>query len=432
MSLSVFLLALAQSTIFTQAFSLGVTKHQCLRQSGHQNGMFQSAPADATIGAMRGFEPIRSSAALLVRNRHEHRRPSKLMVATPLGLAGAAASSTSLVYMALLAVQFGTQPILTQKYAGKDSAIVKRTYVGVQDLTRIAFCLLGLAWSSSSQPASILPAVARYRPALALVMFPAALYALQNYCSLTAYQSLDPITYNVLNQTKTIAAAVWCYFLLRQPQSPQQMAALVLLVVAALVMENQNPFQFLTNRKGGADESSNTAGVVGEGAEESLKRRQRRTGLAAILTASMTSGLAGAWTQRCLQAGQRPCNSLVFSMELSIVSFVLLVASAVLKPSPESKESEESSLSLMRQLFRGWTAKTWIPVVTNALGGILVGLVTKHAGVVPKGFALILGLFLGGVLQNLTLQSRVTPHQWVGGTLAALSLWMHAAFPPHI
>ena len=75
--------------------------------------------------------------------------------------------------------------------------------------------------------------------------------------------------------------------------------------------------------------------------------------------------------------------------------------------------------------FDGWTPQTWIPIVTNALGGIIVGLVTKHAGAVRKGFALIFGILISGLWDY----SSIGNAQIVGGALAALSLWMHTAFP---
>jgi UDP-sugar transporter A1/2/3 len=158
----------------------------------------------------------------------------------------------------------------------------------------------------------------------------------------------------------------------------------------------------------------------------------------------MTSGLAGAWTQRCLQGGKSVSspssgNSLVFSMELSVISLLLLattsIARNVVRPAQETSAERDdigssSSSTIYRRIFQGWKITTWIPVLTNAVGGILVGLVTKHAGVVPKGFALILGLFLAGVLQKYSQRTPVTAQQWAGGSLAALSLYLHAAFPP--
>ena len=49
-------------------------------------------------------------------------------------------------------------------------------------------------------------------------------------------------------------------------------------------------------------------------------------------------------------------------------------------------------------LFHKWTPWTFIPLLTQAGGGIVVGLVTKHAGGVQKGFALIAGILLTGTI----------------------------------
>jgi hypothetical protein len=43
---------------------------------------------------------------------------------------------------------------------------------------------------------------------------------------------------------------------------------------------------------------------------------------------------------------------------------------------------------------------------------------------------LIAGMFLSGVLQNaLAADQPVTAQQWVGGCLAAVSVWMHSVYP---
>merc|ERR1711862_23857 len=79
----------------------------------------------------------------------------------------------------------------------------------------------------------------------------------------------------------------------------------------------------------------------------------------------------------------------------------------------------------------GWTNYTFIPIFTNASGGIVVGLVTKYAGSVRKGFALIFGIFLSGIVQEiLQPEHGITKEQITGGLLAAISLYIHATNPP--
>ena len=116
-------------------------------------------------------------------------------------------------------------------------------------------------------------------------------------------------------------------------------------------------------------------------------------------------------------------NAYLFSMELCAASIVILTISLFISPDGEQIAANG--------FWQGWTAKTFIPIFTNSAGGIVVGLVTKHAGSVRKGFALIFGILLSGIIQAvLQPDMQITHEQVVGGVLAALSLYMHAANPP--
>jgi UDP-sugar transporter A1/2/3 len=78
----------------------------------------------------------------------------------------------------------------------------------------------------------------------------------------------------------------------------------------------------------------------------------------------------------------------------------------------------------------GWKTTTLIPIFTNSAGGIIVGLVTKYAGSVRKGFALIFGILLSGIIQAIMQpEMKITHEQVLGGSIAALSLYLHSANP---
>ena len=226
-------------------------------------------------------------------------------------------------------------------------------------------------------------------------------------CSLLAYQNLDAITYNVLNQTKTLSAAMCCYLLLGKQQSGMQIIALVLLLMAALVMEGLLPIDALSISYW--MEKSTT-----ESQPMDLSPRRFTHGVIPILIASFLSGLAGAITQKSLQVGNR--NALLFTMELCVASILLLLMSFV--TSEDGKQIQE------RGFFNEWTYFTILPILTNAAGGILVGMVIKYAGTVQKGFALIYGILLSGILQG-----SLSREEMCGGVLAGISLWMHSTYP---
>ncbi len=121
-------------------------------------------------------------------------------------------------------------------------------------------------------------------------------------------------------------------------------------------------------------------------------------------------------------------NSYLFTMELCVVSLLFMLTSTL--KSADGKSIREKGF------FHNWTPQTLIPILTNAAGGIVVGLVTKYAGSVKKGFALIGGLLLSGILQSTQGENvgdkgggGISIEHVVGGILAGFSLWMHSAYP---
>ena len=144
-------------------------------------------------------------------------------------------------------------------------------------------------------------------------------------------------------------------------------------------------------------------------------------GVVPIICASFLSGLAGALTQKSLQTGQR--NALLFTIELCVASILILLVSFV-TISDDGRQIRE------RGFFHEWNLHTMIPIMTNSAGGILVGQVIKYAGSVRKGFALIFGILLSGIIQSYTLGTKtLSKEDMAGGLLAAISLWMHATYP---
>lgn len=226
-----------------------------------------------------------------------------------------------------------------------------------------------------------------------------------------AYQNLDALTFNVLNQTKTLSAALCTYLVMGKPQSKMQIVALFILFLSALVMEGIVPVDALLGN----------ATLPGSTREDRFHTHHLTYGVAPILLASFISGLAGAVAQKNLQTGAR--NSYQFSMELCVATIFILTGSLLVAP--------DGKMILENGFWHNWTIMTWIPIVTNAMGGVLVGLVTKYAGSVSKGFALIFGMLLSGVVQALIEPDvGVSSGQMVGGVLAAMSLYLHSTNPP--
>lgn len=358
-----------------------------------------------TPSKLVGHGGIPSSKGGLPRPAVSTRRTSSLSATSV-----ASGDVMALWSMSFLALQFAFQPVLTRAFATKK--LVKTTYVIAQDLLRLLLCAMILTFSSGWSDIAGQWSVAS---SLVGAGLPASLYAIQNYCSLTAYQNLSPISYNVLNQTKTLSAAFFCYVLLSKPQSTVQIFSLFLLLISALIMEEVLPI-----RRGPPPDET----MIPDATTTTQGKRTQTThftmGVLPILLASLISGLAGTLCQQTLQDFGR--NPWLFSMEISFFSSIFLLGSLI-------AGNPDGPRILQGGVAQGWNRKTLIPLITNAIGGILVGLVTKYAGSVRKGFALVVGLLLSGVLQNSAEQNRVTREQWTGGVLAAVAIWMHVCFP---
>jgi UDP-sugar transporter A1/2/3 len=331
------------------------------------------------------------------------------------------------IYMTLLALQFAFQPIVTKAFASR--TIIKGTYVFGLDVFRVLICFTTLVLSGGWTTVLV---DWQWQQALLAAGVPSILYVAQNYFALQAYLHLSPITFNVLNQTKTISAAFWCFVLLQQSFDYHQIFALGLLLLAALVMEGTFSFPQLVRRIVHTTKRSigirQPAPTVPEQVKESVEvpptKYQTRdpwmAGIVPVLMASLLSGLAGALVQRSLQTYSR--NSLLLSLELAICSILVSTMTLFVLPTPDHSRLYKEGW------WKGWTIKTWCPLILQATGGVLVGLVTKYAGSVRKGFALIAGMFLSGIFQNILDQdgtSRVSLEQWCGGALAALSFWVY-------
>lgn len=186
------------------------------------------------------------------------------------------------VYLGGLALQFGVQPILTKKFTS--AGVIRSTVILAQDFVRFCTCWLMLvlsgSWKSSMQQWTL-------RAALLGAGIPSILYTIQNYFALIAYQTLPPVTFNVLNQTKTLSAALSCYLILGRKQSAIQFMALLLLILSSLVIENILPIP----GKSGKDSFRSDPAVSAADFSSDADKKYLNAGVAPVLMASFISGL---------------------------------------------------------------------------------------------------------------------------------------------
>ena len=325
-------------------------------------------------------------------------------------------------YLLLLALQVAIQPILTKAFIPKSA--IKSGIVLVQELIKFVISLIMLKVTNNLNKMSSF--------SLKKALIPASLYCIQNIAVLQAYSTLDPISFNVINQTKTISAAICCFLIIGRKQSRLQIVALIMLMLAACIIENQDAtqiiFRFLfKNDIDNKEESGYDSFDMNDYQDRFIK------GVCPLLFASFLSGFTGSLTERLLQSGSGR-NSYLFSIELCVASVITILIS-MLYSTDGVKLREHGIISIF-----GWPDERSLailsPIVLNAFGGIVVGLVTKCNGAVRKGFGVMLGIVLSLIIQWLKgiwqydeEGNRISLEQCLGCLFVIISLYLHSAYP---
>lgn len=331
----------------------------------------------------------------------------------------------SVLYMLLLAVHYAIQPRLSKRFIAPSTSTTSVALV--EELTKASIAGLLLVTSRQRQILTFIdPSKARsfFSSSLLVAGVPAALYALQNVLQYTSHQHLDSVTFNGLSQTKTLTAALWCYVLLGQVQTSLQMVALGILFVSALLFQRDTGATHTIAKNAGRVSPPAATKSVGPAPQPPQHRFWR--GIVPCATATLLSGLAGALSQKGVQTvgGSMGRDAYFYAMEVSLYSALTLLTSRTLWAASSSTNSA-SERKQETSFWHGWTYQTWFPVVSKAIGGVLTVLVHKYTGAVSKGFALMFGLVLAGVLESMLTHKPMPWSHVLGTLLVMMSGWLH-------
>lgn len=300
-------------------------------------------------------------------------------------------------YSILLTLQYGAQPLISKRFISRD--VIVTTMVLTCEVAKVICAVILMAKEGTLKKVFKEWTLIESLTASGL---PAAIYALQNSLLQISYKNLDSLTFSMLNQTKIFFTALFTYILLRHKQSIQQIGALFLLIMAAVLLS------------------------IGEGSSKGSTSTNPDQilfyGIVPVLVASVLSGLASALCQWASQVKKH--SSYLMTIEMSIVGSLCLLGSILKSPDGEA----------IRQhgFFYAWTPLTMIPVLANALGGILVGLVTSHAGGVRKGFVIVSALLVTALLQFIFEGKPPSLYCLVAFPLVVSSISIYQKYPYHV
>lgn len=291
----------------------------------------------------------------------------------------------------LLALQFAFQPMLNKWFVSPEA--IKSTLVLVCELMKLIVCvgmlvaggneeLLGGSWTPMA--------------CLRDAGVPSVTYTVQNLLTQTAYRHLDSVTFNVVNQTKILFNALFVRVLLGNGQSAVQMVALLFIFTASVLVSLS---------EGGGDMTDTHEDFI--------------LGIACAAGGAALSGVGSAFTERVLVRNRR--EPLLFSAELAALSCCSVLLNLLLDL------NGDGLLVQKHGLFASWTPSTFVPIMSNAFGGIVVGLVTKRLGSVRKGLAVTCGLILSAFLSVVLMDKPLRPVVALSVPLACAGIFLHVA-----
>eukprot|EP00435_Cladocopium_sp_Y103_P032800 s2261_g8.t1 len=293
-------------------------------------------------------------------------------------------------YLAIHAGQFGAQPLLSRRFVTPGTPAT--SLVLAAEAAKVIGCMAMLKAEGRVEEAF---KDWSFRGFLFAAGVPSITYLVQNVCLQVAYQKLDGIVFNILNQTKMLFTAFFVFLIVGRRQSRVQCLALVILTAAGMLVSYSE---------------------VPDRTAKSRSFESFALGSCCILLGSALSGLGGAIAEWVLQRKRR--DSYLFSSEMAVLgSAVILI-------------NHWTNSSSSDGLFQNWTCYTLVPVITQGWGGIVVGLISKTAGSVRKGFAIMVGLILSCVLKWLVEGESLRWSTFVAVPLVAVSIYLHAKYPP--
>jgi len=196
-----------------------------------------------------------------------------------------------------------------------------------------------------------------------LLSVPAFLYMIQNNLQYVATSNLSAPIFQVLYQMKLLASALCSVIILKRKLKIGQWASMLTLA-AGVGAVNYSQIGYATSTMAGSPAFN-------------------MVGLAAVVCACMTSGIAGAWMEMLLKTAKR--SIWLRSVQFGILSMAFATANCV-KALP--------AIQANGGFFTGYTPVVWSVISLQALGGLVIALVVKNADNIVKGFATSLSIIL--------------------------------------
>jgi UDP-sugar transporter A1/2/3 len=305
----------------------------------------------------------------------------------------------------LLVLQTGLQPFL-QRYANKSTKF-QRVLTGEYLKLLLAFFLTKV----ERLPVNI----SLISQSLVSAVLPGSVYALQNLLVQQAYDDLDELTFNLLNQTKLGFTAIWLRVLEKEEFDSQKLLSLFLMSISSSYVAISKTSQKKNSEATKLTEATETSIMKNEKSQYETLR-----GSLCAFAAASCSGLANCLCQRAMSHENQSAS--LFTLCLSSFSISIFTAGHFILRFITPKN--------VKQVSKGWSitenfatdSGSLTAVFSQAVGGVLVGRVTKKLGAIMKCMCAIMSIIVTAVVQPLLYGGKITLAEKIGMVGISISM----------
>ncbi|XP_064284194.1 UDP-N-acetylglucosamine transporter isoform X1 [Passer domesticus] len=316
--------------------------------------------------------------------------------------------SAHLKYLSLGILVFQTTSlVLTMRYSRtlkeEGPRYLSSTAVVIAELLKILACVL-LVYKDSKCNLRTLNRVLRdeilNKPMETLKLaIPSGIYTLQNNLLYVALSNLDAATYQVTYQLKILTTALFSVSMLSKKLGVYQWLSLVILMTGVAFVQWPSDSQATPAKE-------HSAG-------------SQFVGLIAVLIACFSSGFAGVYFEKILKETKQ--SVWIRNIQLGFFGSIFGLMGVYIYDGEQLSKNG---------FFQGYNKLTWVVVVLQALGGLVIAAVIKYADNILKGFATSLSIILSTLISYFWLQDFVPTSVFFLGAILVIAATFLYGYDP--
>ncbi|KRZ69286.1 UDP-N-acetylglucosamine transporter [Trichinella papuae] len=225
------------------------------------------------------------------------------------------------------------------------------------------------------------------------MLVPALLYIVQNNLLFLALSNLDAATYQITYQSKILTTAILSVLMLGKRLDLLKWLSLFALMCGVAII--QIPANSTVDQQFTRDWSSKVIG------------------LSAVIIACFTSGFSGVYLELILKT----TNTSLWMRNFQLALFSVFSGFGAVVVNDLSAVVENG-------FFQGYNIFTWLVILLQAFGGLVIGMVVKYMDNIVKVFASSISIVLSGLLSYFLLADfQPTVYEYCNGDLFLPSLY---------